>query len=171
MLARARRSVRDAIEAHLGSRQVARVIYGSIIGLALVVALQDHPPGPGVVAGTLLATAAAVGLAELFSEIVGNATRNRQRIAQGRVRAGAVDAAAVAFGVAFPAAFFLLAATGAMSTATAFTIAKWSGAGLITGYGYCGARLAGEDVPAALLQALAVGAIGVLLIAFKALVH
>jgi hypothetical protein len=29
---------------HLRSRQVSRVIYGAIIGLALVVALEAHPP-------------------------------------------------------------------------------------------------------------------------------
>ena len=32
------------LEDHLGSQQVSRVIYGSIIGLALVVALEVHPP-------------------------------------------------------------------------------------------------------------------------------
>src|SRR4051794_13259570 len=36
--------LRRAVDAHLGSRDVARVIYGSIIGLALVVALGQHPP-------------------------------------------------------------------------------------------------------------------------------
>ena len=38
--------VRARIEAHLGSGQVAKVVYGSIIGLALVVALAGHPRGP-----------------------------------------------------------------------------------------------------------------------------
>jgi hypothetical protein len=31
--------VRAALEAHLGSRQVARIVYGSIIGLARIVGL------------------------------------------------------------------------------------------------------------------------------------
>ena len=43
--------VRGAIESHLGSAQVPRVIYGAIIGLALVVSLEDHPPRAGVMAG------------------------------------------------------------------------------------------------------------------------
>ena len=30
---------------HLDGRQVSRVVYGSIIGLALVVGLEAHPPG------------------------------------------------------------------------------------------------------------------------------
>jgi hypothetical protein len=40
--------VRTSVEAHLGSRQVSRVVYGSIIGVALIVALQSHPPSAGV---------------------------------------------------------------------------------------------------------------------------
>src|SRR3712207_5599986 len=93
---------RQAIAAHLGSRQVSSVIYGSIIGLALVVALEAHPPGAGVVAGTLLATALAVCLAELYSEIVGNETRTRQRVTRSDLAAMLADAGAVAFGIVFP---------------------------------------------------------------------
>jgi hypothetical protein len=160
-----------AIEAHLGTQQVARVIYGSIIGMALVVSLEAHPPRPGVVAGTLLATAVAVGLAEFYSDVVGSQTRTRRRV--GREQAGHIleDVAAVAFGIAFPAVFFLLAAAGVLEADTAFTAAKWSGLGLITFYGFIAGRLAGAGLSISLLQALAVAVIGGVLIAFKALVH
>jgi hypothetical protein len=160
-----------AIEAHLGTQQVARVIYGSIIGMALVVSLEAHPPRPGVVAGTLLATAVAVGLAEFYSDVVGSQTRTRRRV--GREQAGHIleDIAAVAFGIAFPAVFFLLAAAGVLEADTAFTAAKWSGLALITFYGFIAGRLAGAGLWISLLQALAVAVIGGVLIAFKALVH
>ena len=69
--------VRSNLEAHLGSRQVAKVVYGSIVGLALVVALQDHPPSAGAMIGWLVGTGVAVGLAELYSEIVGEETNTR----------------------------------------------------------------------------------------------
>ena len=163
--------MRARIESHLGSRQVARVIYGAIIGLAFVVALQAHPPSAGAVAVGLVATAIAVGLAELYSEIVGTETRTRRRVGAEHVREILDDVLAVGFGIAFPAAFFVLAALGAMEVDTVFRIAKWSGLGLIAFYGFCAARLAGRRVPAALLQALAVGAVGAALIVLKALVH
>ena len=163
--------MRRAIEAHLGSQQVARVIYGAIIGMALVVSLEAHPPPPGVVAATLLATAVAVGLAELYSEVVGAETRNRRRVGRDQVGHILQDAAAVAFGICFPAVFFVLAAAGVLELDTAFTIAKWSGLGLITFYGFLAGRLAGAGLGVSLLQALAVGVIGGVLIAFKALVH
>jgi hypothetical protein len=59
--------VRAALEAHLGSRQVARIVYGAIIGLTLVVALHDHPPTAGVMTSWLLLSAVAVALAEVYS--------------------------------------------------------------------------------------------------------
>ena len=163
--------MRRAIEAHLRTRPVARVIYGAIIGMAIVVSLEAHPPRAGVVAGTLLATAVAVGLAEVYSEVVGVETRSRRRVERGELRHILDDVAAVAFGSSFPAVFFLLAAAGVLEVHTAFTIAKWSGLGLISFYGFVAGRLAGAGVAASLVQALAVGVVGGVLIAFKVLVH
>jgi hypothetical protein len=163
--------MRQALEAHLGSRQVSRVIYGSIIGLALVVVLEAHPPRTAAVVASLLATAVAVGLAELCSEVVGTETSTRRRIARGQVLGILDEVAAVAFGIAFPSVFFLVAALGAIEQHTAFTLAKWSGLGLIGAYGFIAARFAGASVARALLQALAVAGVGGVLIAVKALVH
>jgi hypothetical protein len=160
-----------AVEDHLESTQVSRVIYGSIIGLALVVALEHDPPRPAVMVGTLLGTAVAVGLAELYSEIVGTEVRTHRRVARAHFGEIAADVAAVAFGIGFPGFFFLLAAADAIEVETAFTLAKWSGLGLIGLYGFFAARLAGAGLPAALVQGSAVALIGGFLIVLKALVH
>jgi hypothetical protein len=163
--------VKRAIQAHLGSAQVARVIYGAIIGLAVVVVLEAHPSRPGVMAVTMLGTALAVGLAEAYSEVIGSETRTRRRIARDELTHIAVQAVAVGFGVVFPAVFFILAAVDAMEVDTAFTVAKWTGLGLIGFYGFSAARLAGAGLASALLQAAAVALVGALLIALKALIH
>lgn len=163
--------VGGALERHLGSERVARVTYGAIIGMALIVVLEQHPPRSGVVVGTLLATALAVALAELYSEVIGHQTRTRARVPRHHLRRLAAEVAAVAFGVAFPCVFFVASAAGLLEEDTAFTLAKWSGLALIGFYGFCAARLAGDRVVPALLQALAVTAVGALLIAFKAVVH
>jgi hypothetical protein len=163
--------VRAWIVDHLMTRQVARVIYGAIIGMALIVVLEDHPPPPGRVAGELVATAFAVSLAELYSEIVAAEGRAARRLTRAELVEIMETALGVAFGIVFPAIFFVLAAAGAIQVGTAFTLAKWSGVGLIAFYGFSAARLAGTRIAGALLQAFAVGAIGVVLIALKALVH
>ena len=54
---------------------------------------------------------------------------------------------------------------------TAFDLAIWSGLPLTAFYGFCAARLRGEEWPAAVFQAATVALIGGLLIAFKALLH
>ena len=163
--------MRATLEAHLGSRKVARVVYGSVIGLAFVVALQDHPPSGATVAVGLLLTALAVALAEIYSDVVGVETAERHRVTGAQLAEMAGSSAAVAFGVAFPAVFFVLAAIGVLEVATAFTIAKWSGLGLIGFYGYWAARFAGSPVPRAIAQAALIAAVGAVVIALKALVH
>jgi hypothetical protein len=170
-LARPVGAVRRAVAAHLGSRDVARVIYGAIIGLALIVALDQHPPTAGQTLAAVVATAVAVGLAELYSEFVGAEARERRRLGRAEVRRLAGDAMAVAFGAGFPALFFLLALVGVMDLGAAFTWATWTGLGLICSYGYLAARLAGRSTGAALLHASALGVLGGALIALKALLH
>jgi hypothetical protein len=163
--------LRRSIEAHLRSSDVARIIYGAIIGLALVVALEAHPPTALETAAALVGTALAVGLAELYSELVGAEVRTRRSIHRPQLKASAREAAAVTFGAAFPAVFFLLAAAGTIDLDLAFTLSKWIGLGLICAYGFAAARLSGSRIGGAIVHAAAVGAIGGALIALKSLLH
>src|SRR5215217_350291 len=109
---RERGRVRRAIAAHLESHDVTRVIYGAIIGLALVVALEAHPPTAGQTIAAIAGTAVAVGLAEIYSEVIATEARTRRRVSRGQVRGIAVQASAVVFGAGFPVVFFILAAAG-----------------------------------------------------------
>jgi hypothetical protein len=147
------------------------VLYGAVIGLALVVALEAHPPTAGQAAAAVLGTAVAVGLAEIYSELVGTEARTRQPVRLPKLRSIAAEAVAVVFGAGFPAIFFVLAAAGALDLSLAFTLSKWTGLGLICAYGFVAGRLSGSGAGGAMLHAAAVGAIGGILIALKALVH
>jgi len=159
------------LAAHLRSHQVSRVIYGSIIGLALVLVLQSHPPSAGAALASLLGTAVAVALAELYSDLVGAEVSEGRRIDRRAVVAGLDDAVAVAFGIAFPCVFIVLAVTGVIELDTALRVARWTGLGLIVVYGVIGAVLTGQRLPRALAEGVALGLIGAALIALKSLVH
>ena len=150
---------------------MSKVVYGSIIGLALVVALEAHPPDSAAVIATLVGTAIAVALAELYSEVVGLQVRGHRRARGAERRELIADIRAVIFGVSFPAVFFILAAAGVFDQDTAFDSAKWTGLGLIALYGFVGARVSGAGLVRSLLQASTVALIGGALIALKALVH
>jgi hypothetical protein len=159
------------ISRHLGSRQVSRVIYGAIIGLALVVALQAHPPPPGAVIVSLLGTAVAVALAEVYSELVGFETVRQRRATSAETESVLVNALAVGIGIGFPSVFFLLAVLGVLGDDSAFALARWTGLGLLGLYGFAGARLTGSGLGGALLKGAGVALIGAALIGLKALVH
>jgi VIT1/CCC1 family predicted Fe2+/Mn2+ transporter len=159
------------IGAHLRSEQVARVIYGAIVGLALVVALEPHPPAAGTMTAILVSTAIAVALAELYSNVIATRIRVRGPLGERRRHELAENVVAVAAGAAFPAVFFVLASVDVIELHTAFELAKWSGLGLIGCYGFAAARLSGADLGRSLLHAVAVGGIGAAVIAVKALVH
>jgi hypothetical protein len=163
--------MRASLEQHLGSRQVTKVVYGSIIGMALIVAVERHPPGPGVMAVWLLGTAIAVGLAEVYSEVVGAETSTRRPVTRPELAEMFEAAAAVGVGVAFPAVFFLLSALGLVAVDTAFSIAKWTGLGLIGFYGFWAARFAGAPRHRALVKGVMVALIGGGLILLESLVH
>ena len=81
------------------------------------------------------------------------------------------DATAVAFGIAFPAVFFILPLAGVGTVEGAYTLAKWTGLGLIGFYGFWAARFAGSPVPRALLNAALVTLVGAALIVLKAFLH
>lgn len=164
-------SLRTRLAEHLRSGQVSRVVYGSIIGLAVVLTLEAHPPGVGSTIGSLLATALAVGLAELYSELVGARTRASLGGETEPLETVVGDVVAVGFGIAFPAVFFVAVTLGLVEYGTAFDLAKWTGLGLIAAYGYVAARLSGTGRLGSLLQAASVGLIAALLIVLKALVH
>ena len=161
----------EAVMTHLRSGGVSRVVYGSIIGLALVVALQLHPPGAWTVVASLAATTVAIALAELYSDLIGERTRAGLGVETEGTGEILTNAGAVAFGIFSPAAFFVLAALGAFSVDTAFNLAKWSGLGLIALYGFIAGRVGRRELPRALLEAAGVALIGAGLIAIKSLLH
>ena len=150
---------------------MTRVVYGSIIGLAIVVALQDHPPSDAAVAASLVATAIAVALAELYSDVLGAEARNRRRARRSDVRLALGPAEATGAGVAFPAVFFLLAAAGVLATEAAFTAAKWSGVALMGTFAFGATRLTGASLPTAACRAVLLAAVGAALIVLKSLAH
>jgi VIT1/CCC1 family predicted Fe2+/Mn2+ transporter len=121
--------------------------------------------------GWLLGTGIAVGLAELYSEIIGEETSTRQRVTGPRLRHMAADALAVVFGIAFPAVFFVFPLVGIGTEEGAFFLARWTGLALVAFYGFWAARFAGASWLRAVLYAVLVACVDAALIALKALVH
>ena len=157
--------------AHLASRDVAHVLYGATVGLALVIATQDHPPHPYTMFGEVLGVAITVGLADMYAESVSTEARTQRPLGRAQVKDLGKEALFVVFGAGFPAVFFLLAMTDVISMAHAFTLSKWTGLVLVCGYGFLAGRLAGKSTLRAVGHAVGIAAIGVGVILLKSLAH
>lgn len=160
-----------SLDASTQSQLVAKVVYGSILVLALEVALEEHPPGPKEMVGAVIGTALAITLAELYSDVVGLEIGKRRRVRRGELRTILRKVSAVGVGAVFPVLWFGLAWADVVSMDAAFTLSKWTGMGLIGFFGYAAGRLAGNGQLRSLLQATALVAVGVGIVFLKALFH
>ena len=164
--------MRASLEQHLGSRQVGRIVYGSIIGMALLVAIEGHPPRPGVMAVWLLGTALAVGLAEVYSDVVG--TRPARG---GRSRAGTwgtwprTPSRSASASPSRPSSSCSSALGRHRHRARRSRSRSGPALGLIGFYGFWAARFSGAAPHVALLKGVLVALIGAGLILLKSLVH
>ena len=155
----------------LEGQYAARSIYGSILVLALLLALEDHPPSPlqaaGVVAGTVFAVLAAEAYAEnLGSELtLGRRETREERSARFR------ELAAMTVAAEAPVAILLLSAFGLLELETAFRLARWSSLALLLLGGYLARRLAGQSRPSAAWAGLLIFGVGVLISVLKAALH
>ena len=163
--------MRTSLEQHLGSRQVGRVVYGSIIGMALVVTLDSHPPTASVMTLWLLGPRSRSGSPRSTA---------RSWVWSQHPEAGPPVAAAPDVrgrrggrsGVSFPAVFFLLAALGVLSLRHGVhgrEVVRHRPDRLLPGYR--AARFSGATRGRALVKAAMVALVGLGLIALKAVVH
>lgn len=156
---------------HTDGHFAARSVYGGILVLAVLLALQAHPPGPYrsalLVAGTILAVLAAEAYADLLGLEIdrGRPASRAERNAKLR-ELGVVTVAAEG-----PILIFLLSGVGVIDEGLAFTLAIWLTIGLLFLEGFLARWLAGRSFLDSLRSGCAVGGIAVALAVFKSLAH
>jgi hypothetical protein len=159
-----------------GRRQVegqlaARSVYGAIVVLALLLAMQDHPPGPLAAAALVAGTVTAILAAEAYAEILGEEIDRHERLTRQQRLHKLRELASMSVAAEWPIAFLVLGGAGVLEDETAFRLARWVALALLFIYGFVAARMTGRSVSAALRSAVALGSIGVLLALLKSLVH
>jgi len=159
------------LEAHLATMEMANVLYGTIVGLALVLALQDDGYPSMEIVAFLIGTAIAISLAGVFSETISRQARQRAPLTRNDRQALWRETVAELAGCGFPAIFFVLAALGVMPESAAFGVSKWTGVALVCMYAFLAGRLAGQSRPHAARYAASAAVVGLGVIELKALVH
>ncbi len=156
---------------HTEGHYAARSVYGAILVLALLLTLQQHPPGPFhaalLVAGTILAVLGAEAYADLLGMEIdaGRPSTRAQRRAKLH-ELGVVTGAAEG-----PVLVLVLAGFGLLDEELAFQLAVWITIGLLFLAGFLARRLAGRSMWSSVRSGAVVGGLGVALAIFKLFVH
>ena len=148
--------------------RIAKIIYGTIIILTVVVGLEEHPPSPwGTVVSVILA-GFAVALAELYSDIIGTRIHERRTLTWSERREITHNVSAVMIGALLPVPFFVLAALNIQSLEVAFVETKWMLIGVLLFYGYIASLISGSSRTWSAIFALFAGVIGIIVVLIKA---
>lgn len=162
--------MREKLRESLDGHRVAKIIYGSIIILVVLLAMEDHPPSISGVIGTVLFTGLGVALAELYSDFIGTRIRERRKLTWAERSEMTRNIGAVLIGALLPLPFFILAWLGFMGLGLAFVFAKWILIGTLLFYGYVASRLSGHGNLLSFVFAVAASSIGLLVVLLKSAV-
>jgi hypothetical protein len=158
-----------AMRFHATSERAARAVYGTIVALAVLIGFEETKADAGEIVAAMAGAVIAAQLAELYAQYIADVIRHERMPAPGELRARLGASAAGTIGALVPAIPFVLADTGAISLGRAFDIAPWLGLGTLAGYTLLANRLAGVRGSRNLITLASVLAIGVLLVALKAI--
>jgi hypothetical protein len=147
--------------------RAGHAVYGSIIVLAVVTGLDEVSASAREAFFGVLGAAIAVALSEMYADMIGATIREQRAPNRVEYREFGVDMA-FGFGAAiFPAFFFLLAWLEVMKLGRAFTVAEWSGVGILFGYTLVAARAANLKLSHSLLWAVGLTVCGIALVELK----
>jgi hypothetical protein len=154
----------------LDGHRVAKIIYGSIIILVVLLAMEDHPPTPAAAIGTVLFTGLGVALAELYSDFIGTRIRERRILTWAERSQMTHNVGAVMIGALLPLPFFILAWLGFIGQVMAFILAKWILIGTLLFYGFVASKLSGNGTVLSFVFGFAASLIGLLVVLLKSAV-
>jgi hypothetical protein len=151
--------------------RAARAVYGTIVALPVINALDDGSTAADELIVAVLGAAVAASLAETYADYLATVIRQRRHLSGAEIRQAATDSALGTLAALFTLVPFVLVELGWIEMQTAFDVAPWVGLGLIAGYSLFANRLAGLPTGRGLLTTAAMIAIGLTLIAIKSLTH
>lgn len=157
----------DFYEHRLKRFNVAKVIYGTIIILVVILAMEDHPPSPAGVVGTILFSAFGVALAELYSDFIGTRIREQRALTLSERMHVLRHTSTVLIGGLVPLPYFILAWLGILSEDLAFFLARWTLVAVLLFYGWVASRLSGYNLKWSVAFSFGACTIGIFVVLFK----
>lgn len=155
----------------VSSNLVARAVYGLITVLAVLQAMELHPPEAWRGAVTIFGTTLAIALIEVYAETIGELLGGRHRLARNDLVHFWHDATPVLVGAQGPTIVLILSALGLMSVETAIDIAQLVAFVTLFVYGWRIGQMLDVPIVRRVLSGLILVAIGGLLVGIKAAFH
>ncbi len=149
------------------AERARHAVYGSVIVLAIIVALDGTAVSPREVIASVIAAAIATVIAEIYADYLsgtigaGRYPTARENLEQLRNAWAGLVAALL------PAVFFLLAGFGWIELEAAFNAAIWTGIAVVGVYAFMANRIAGFSIYRSLAIGVAFAALGGLIVLVK----
>jgi hypothetical protein len=155
--------------AHLA---VARSVYGLLIVMTVLEAMELHPPHPGWAGPELLVgTVLAVALAEVYADLIAGMFVHHKRPSRTELGLTGREAAPLLIGAPLPIGVLVLSALGLVEIRHAIDAAQIVAYATLLVVGWRTARQLDARLPARVVGGLTLAAIGFLLVALKAAFH
>ncbi len=145
-------------------------VYGSVIVLAVIIALDDTSVRAREAIASVLGAAVATVLAELYGDYLAETIRERRRPTPAERAEAVRSALAGLLAAILPVIFFVLAGFGVVELPTAFEVAVWTGVGVVGFYAFVANRVGGMSVGRSVGAGVLFTLLGAVLVLIKALV-
>jgi hypothetical protein len=150
----------------------ARAIYGAILVMAVIIAIShDDSVGTAAILGAVAATTLVFWLAHVYAEALGNRVSGGQERVFANVRAAALHEWPLVEAAVLPVMALLLGVIGLVQRDTAVSIAIGVGVLELFAWGIAAGRRAQLSLKATIGVGVANGALGLLMVGLKVLVH
>lgn len=149
----------------------AKAIYGLLTVLALLVAMEEHPPTPLRASVTLFGAIFGIALAEAYSEWIAEMLAHRRPLSREELRGIWRVVAPVMLGAQPPTVVLLISALGFLPVETAIDVGQWTDLALLYLFGVRVGRVAQQTWPLAIGSGAIATATGALIILVKSLFH
>jgi hypothetical protein len=153
-------------------RGVAAAIYGQILITAVVAALsEDSTLAVGYMLLSAATTVAVLWVAHVYAEVLARGIHIRRRMDRADVRSVLAEEWPMLETAVPTIIVLLLGMAGAFSRNTTVSLAVGVGVATLCVWGFLFGRAAGESWTSSLASAATTGALGLVIVALKAIVH
>jgi hypothetical protein len=164
-------AVPESIDRARLAERARHAVYGSVIVLAVIIALDETSIAAREAIASVVGAAVATLLAEVYADYLGATIRAGRSPTRDERNRALSDASAGMVAAILPVIFFVLAALDVMSMDSAFEGAVWTGVGVVGFYAFVANRVAGFSISRSLIAGVGFAVLGGILVLVKAAVH